>query len=64
MGLQGLQRVAITIILILGILVGWFANSFIGGVQSVVAGVARPQGATPAVDSQPIKVGNSVIWSP
>jgi len=66
MGLQGLQRVAVVIILSLGFMVGWFANTLIGGAQRVVAGVARPQGATPAVSAHPvpIKIGNSYITSP
>jgi len=66
MGLQGLQRVAATIIFLIGLAFGYFVRDLLSWPASLVpAGVASTKGATPAQEgSKPVKIGDSVIWTP
>jgi len=65
MGIQGLQKIAAIILLTLGFGMGWFFNSAFDGITHLAAGLtpqARPAAASTG-QQQPIKIGNSTVFS-
>lgn len=60
MGIEGLQKVAVIILLIVGLVVGWFFNSMYLGVQSVVEGLKPPALADRQQAAQHVQKGTHV----
>jgi len=67
MGIQGLQKAALIIVLTVGFFLGWFFGGVVGAVNGFVARLTPPSGeGVPAQAStgHEVKVGNSVLFSP
>lgn len=48
MGIEGLQKVAVIMCLLVGFMLGWFFNGAWGFVNGLAGAVAKPHGASPA----------------